>query len=83
VLWHDTPSARNADVESFIAQFSPHPIEVRKEVIEDPDRTDSGDCGRYFQNEAGAFHFYEGYLLVAPTKETVEEFFSEGREILT
>jgi hypothetical protein len=82
VLWHDAPEMKSEEIDSFLAEFSPHPREVRKEVVEDPYWTAQGDCGRYFQNEEGHFYFYQGYLLVSPDAEAIEEFFSEGREML-
>ena len=82
ILWHDDSEARSSDIDAFLSGFSSHPFSIRREVMVDSLATPDGGAGRYFQNEVGATTFYEGYLLVAPDEDVIEEFFAEGRGIL-
>ena len=82
ILWHYNPDAHSSEIEDFLRRFSSRPFGVRREVVVDKHATSDGNCGRYFQSEVGAVAFYEGYLLVAPDEDVIEEFFAEGEGIL-
>jgi hypothetical protein len=79
--WHDTAEATPQPAEEFVRRFSSRPVEVRKTVIEDPHRNEAGDCGRHFQGDHGDTHTYDGFLLVAPEPDDIEEFFCWADEI--
>jgi len=79
--WHDTAEAAAQPAEEFVRRFSPRPVETRKTVIEDPHRNDAGDCGRHFQGDHGDTHVYDGFLLIGPKSEDIEEFFCWADDI--
>lgn len=79
--WHDSVEAAVEPAEEFVRRFSLQPVEVRKTVIEDPHRSEAGDCGSHFQGEHGDTYVYDGFLLIAPEADDIEEFFSWADEI--
>jgi len=81
--WHDSEDAECKEVDDFIRSFSETPKEIRKEKILDPHGNGAGDCGRYFQSDAGHTYFIDGFLLISPSEDDIETFFQWGYDIAT
>ncbi len=82
--WHDAVTVSPQPAAEFIQKFSTQPTETRQKTIEDPHHTlATGECGRYFQNPPGSTYVYDGFLLVAPNQDDLEEFFCWADTIFT
>ena len=72
--WHDDDLADTGAARKFVHSFSTSPVEVRTRRIEDP-HYGPGRCGRHFQNDSGDTFVYDGFLLIRPMQDDLEEFF--------